>query len=94
MAESDGDDEARAMILNWLGTNAYGGGNLDAAEGFVAESVALRRELGDPAGIATALNALGGVYHFRGTSTGRARRSGRASSSSRAWATRTGSPSR
>ena len=33
---------------------------------FVSESVALRRELGDPAGIATALNALGGVYHFRG----------------------------
>ena len=66
VAESDGDDEARAMILNWLGTNAYGGGDLDAAEGFVAESVALRRELGDLAGIATALNALGGVYHFRG----------------------------
>ena len=66
VAEADGDDEARAMILNWLGTNAYGGGDLDAAEGFVAESVALRRALGDPAGIATALNALGGVYHFRG----------------------------
>jgi predicted ATPase/Tfp pilus assembly protein PilF len=66
VAEVDGDDEARAMILNWLGTNAYGGGDLDAAEGFVSESVALRRDLGDPAGLASALNALGGVYHFRG----------------------------
>ena len=30
VAEADGDDEARAMILNWLGTNAYGGGDLHA----------------------------------------------------------------
>jgi non-specific serine/threonine protein kinase len=66
IAEADGDDEARATILNWLGTNAYGGGNLDAAEVFISEGVALRRRLGDAAGIATALNALGGVYHFRG----------------------------
>ena len=66
VAEQDGDDEARAMILNWLGTNAYGGGELDEAETYIAESVAIRRRLGDSAGIATALNALGGVYHFRG----------------------------
>jgi predicted ATPase/Tfp pilus assembly protein PilF len=66
LAEADGDDEARATILNWLGTNAYGNGQLDAAEGYISESVALRRALGEPAGIATALNALGGVHHFRG----------------------------
>ncbi|HEY3336269.1 MAG TPA: tetratricopeptide repeat protein [Candidatus Limnocylindrales bacterium] len=66
VAEGDGDDEARATILNWLGTNAYGGGSLDAAEVYILESVAIRRRLGDSAGIATALNALGGVYHFRG----------------------------
>ena len=66
VADLDGDDEARATILNWLGTNAYGGGNLDEAETFIAEAVAIRRRLDDSAGIATALNALGGVYHFRG----------------------------
>jgi len=66
VAQAEGDDEARATVLNWLGTNAYGGGNLDAAEAFISEGVALRRQLGDSAGIATALNALGGVYHFRG----------------------------
>jgi predicted ATPase len=66
VAGQDGDDVARATILNWLGTNAYGGGSLDEAETYIAESVTLRRRLGDSAGIATALNALGGVYHFRG----------------------------
>ena len=65
-ARTDGDEEAEAVILNWLGTNAYGSGNLEAAEGYVSESLVLRRRLGDPAGIATALNSLGGVYHFRG----------------------------
>src|SRR4051794_39967469 len=65
-ARADGEEEAEAVILNWLGTNAYGRGDLDGAEGYVSESLALRRRLGDPAGIATALNALGGVYHFRG----------------------------
>jgi predicted ATPase/Tfp pilus assembly protein PilF len=65
-ARTDGDEEAEAVILNWLGTNAYGRGDLDAAEVYVSEGLALRRRLGDPAGIATALNALGGVYHFRG----------------------------
>ncbi|HEX5825985.1 MAG TPA: tetratricopeptide repeat protein [Candidatus Limnocylindrales bacterium] len=66
LAEADGDDESRALILNWLGTNSYGGGRLDDAEAFISESVAIRRRLGDAPGIATALNALGGVYHFRG----------------------------
>ena len=65
-SREDGDEEAEAIILNWLGTNAYGRGDLDAAEGYISESLALRRRIGDPAGIATALNALGGVYHFRG----------------------------
>ena len=65
-SRQDGDEEAEAIILNWLGTNAYGRGDLDAAEAYVSESLALRRRIGDPAGIATALNALGGVYHFRG----------------------------
>jgi len=66
VAEEDGDDEARASILNWLGTNSYGRGDLDGAEAYISDSVAIRRRLGDSAGIATALNALGGVYHFRG----------------------------
>ncbi len=65
-ARVDGDEEAEAVILNWLGTNAYGRGDLEGAEGYVSEGLALRRRLGDPAGIATALNSLGGVYHFRG----------------------------
>jgi predicted ATPase len=66
VATSEGDDEAMAVVLNWLGTNAFGAGDLDAAERFVSDSLALRRRIGDPAGIATALNALGGVHHFRG----------------------------
>jgi predicted ATPase len=65
-ARTDGDEDAQAVILNWLGTNAYGRGDLDSAETYVSESLALRRRLGHPAGIATALNSLGGVYHFRG----------------------------
>lgn len=65
-SRQDGDVEAEAIILNWLGTNAYGRGDLDGAEAYVSESLALRRRIGDPGGIATALNALGGVYHFRG----------------------------
>jgi tetratricopeptide (TPR) repeat protein len=65
-ARADGDEDAEAVILNWLGTNAYGRGDLDSAERYVSESLALRRRLGDPAGIATALNSLGGIHHFRG----------------------------
>ena len=67
VAESDGDDEARAMILNWLGTNAYGGGDLDAAEALrVGERRAPARSWATRRASRTALNALGGVYHFRG----------------------------
>jgi tetratricopeptide (TPR) repeat protein len=66
VARTEGDDEATAVVLNWLGTNAYGGGDLAAAEVFIAESLELRRRIGEPAGIATALNALAGVHHFRG----------------------------
>jgi len=65
-SRQDGDEEAEAIILNWLGTNASGRGDLDAAEGYVSESLVLRRRIGDPAGIASTLNALGGIYHFRG----------------------------
>src|SRR3954471_15266719 len=65
-ARADGEEEAEAVILNWLGTNAYGRGDLEGAEAYVSESLAIRRRLADPAGIATALNALGGIYHFRG----------------------------
>jgi non-specific serine/threonine protein kinase len=66
VATADGDEEACAVVLNWLGTNAYGRGDLDASEAYISDSLMLRRRLGDPAGIAAALNALGGVYHFRG----------------------------
>ena len=66
IARAMGDEEAMAAVLNWLGTNAYGAGNLDAAEAFVSESLEIRRRIGEPAGIAIALNALGGVHHFRG----------------------------
>ena len=66
IAQAMGDEEAMAAVLNWLGTNAYGAGNLDAAEAFVSESLEIRRRIGEPAGIAVALNALGGVHHFRG----------------------------
>ena len=52
-SRQDGDEEAEAIILNWLGTNAYGRGDLDAAEGYVSESLVLRRRIGDPAGIAS-----------------------------------------
>ena len=52
-AEATATTRPRRSILNWLGTNAYGGGDLDAAEGYVSESLALRRRIGDPAGIAT-----------------------------------------
>ena len=55
-----------ASCLNWLGTNAYASGDLDAAEAFVSEALEIRRRIGEPAGIALALNALGGVHHFRG----------------------------
>ena len=66
IAREQGDEEAEAIVLNWLGTNAYGAGDLNAAEAFASESLAMRRRIGDPIGIALALNALGGVYHFRG----------------------------
>lgn len=63
----EGDDrEAVAQVLNWLGTNAYGAGQLDEAERHITESLAIRRELGDPGLIAVALNSLGGIHHFRG----------------------------
>ena len=66
IAREQGDEEAEAIVLNWLGTNAYGAGDLNAAEAFASESLAMRRRIGDPVGIALALNALGGVHHFRG----------------------------
>ena len=66
IAREQGDEEAEAIVLNWLGTNAYGAGDLNAAEAFASESLAMRRRIGDPVGIALALNALGGVRHFRG----------------------------
>ena len=66
VAEEDGDQEACAAVLNWLGTNSYWRGDLDRSEAYISESLILRRRLEDPAGIAAALNALGGVYHFRG----------------------------
>ncbi|HEY4190531.1 MAG TPA: tetratricopeptide repeat protein [Candidatus Limnocylindrales bacterium] len=66
IAREQGDVEAEAIVLNWLGTNAYGAGDLKAAEAFASESLAMRRRIGDPVGIALALNALGGVRHFRG----------------------------
>lgn len=66
VARSEGDRDGMAVVLTWLGTNAYGAGTLDVAEAYVGEALALRRELGDEPGIAVALNALGGVAHFRG----------------------------
>ena len=38
IAREMGDEEARRSCLNWLGTNAYASGDLDAAEAFVSES--------------------------------------------------------
>jgi tetratricopeptide (TPR) repeat protein len=66
IAREQGDEEAEALVLNWLGSNAYGAGDLNAAEAFASESLEMRRRIGDPIGVALALNALGGVYHFRG----------------------------
>ncbi len=66
VARAESDEDAAALILNWLGTNAYASGDLAAAEAFSTESLEMRRRIGDPAGIALALNALGGVHHFRG----------------------------
>ena len=66
LARADGDDEAIASTLNWLGTNGYGAGNLDGAQAYIAEGLAIRRRLGDPGRIAVSLNAIGGILHFRG----------------------------
>lgn len=66
VARSEGDRDGMAVVLTWLGTNAYGAGSLAVAEAYVSEALARRRELGDEPGIAVALNALGGVAHFRG----------------------------
>ena len=38
IAREQGDEEAEAIVLNWLGTNAYGAGDLNAAEAFASES--------------------------------------------------------
>lgn len=66
LARAAADDEATAATLNWLGTNAYGAGDLDDAERHIAEALAMRRALGEPGAIAASLNALGGLHHFRG----------------------------
>ena len=66
LARAEGDREATAATLNFLGTNAYGAGQLDSAEVFIAEGLAIRREIGDIGRIAASLNAMGGIHHFRG----------------------------
>ena len=66
LAREDGDQEAIAATLNWLGTNGYGAGHLDDAQAYIAEGLAIRRGIGDAGRIAVSLNAMGGILHFRG----------------------------
>jgi predicted ATPase/DNA-binding SARP family transcriptional activator len=53
--------DVKAKALNAAAVLAYRQGDLAATEGFVRESLALHRELGDQAGIARALGELGNV---------------------------------
>ncbi len=66
LARDDGDQEAIAATLTWLGTNGYGAGNLDDAQAYIAEGLEIRRRIGDAGRIAVSLNAMGGILHFRG----------------------------
>ena len=62
----DGDQEAIAATLTWLGTNGYGAGNLDDAQAYIAEGLDIRATHRRPGRIAVSLNAMGGILHFRG----------------------------
>ncbi|HYM84736.1 MAG TPA: tetratricopeptide repeat protein [Candidatus Dormibacteraeota bacterium] len=66
LATELGDDASAATILNWLGTNAFGEGLLEAAAARCTEALAIRRRIGDDAGVAASLTALGGIAHFAG----------------------------
>jgi predicted ATPase len=66
VARSEGDEDGEATVLNLMGTNEYGAGDLEAAERLVMESLEIRRRLGDESRVAVTLNALGGIHHIRG----------------------------
>lgn len=55
----DGAKEAEAKALNGLGMVAYGQGDLDKADSYYEQSLALRRTLGDTQGLAGLLTNMG-----------------------------------
>ena len=57
--------ELRATCLEGAGVLALGQGELKRAAALMEESVALRRELGDPPALATAIKNLGNVAYVR-----------------------------
>ena len=57
---------SRALVLIWAGYLAYSQGDYASARALYEESLAIERELGDKAGIATSLNNLGLVAKAQG----------------------------
>ena len=62
-------EEYRAKVLNGAGALAYEQGDHEAAGSYWTETLALRRKIGDPRGIANSLNNLGLIAHDRGDLT-------------------------
>ena len=85
VAREQGDEEAEAVVLNWLGTNAYGGGDLDAAEALrVREPRAAAADRRPRRGSRSRSTRSAASTTSAATSTARGRCSWRASRSRRA----------
>jgi len=65
-ARANGDDTNAAFVANDLATVEVGRGNLESARASYHQALLPWRRLGNPEGLAIALNGLGMVYHYLG----------------------------